>query len=292
MNKKFVIGFVLVILLAFGWYLSKRDTSEGQIVSTSEDIAIEDKKPEIDISNLPTEAINKFQQKLKTELGTELNEEILDFTVDIQNLKTEKLQQNVAKVVNSTLNCYEDHLCDFDMPDEGEYFDASEVPALKTIKRQLQIAVHHKLEIPSDDLLQAVQLPNDTIVELSIDLLLRDRNAPALDRLWTKIEGQEGASFGPVAKKILEKASANQELYYELLEAFIRSLESKDPFTTIEALEAFRGLKIDQSRFEELGRFLCPWRVRADHNWLAAKKNLEEIAKEQGLSFNPNTYCQ
>lgn len=287
--KKIVSAILVLIIAAIIW--SQTTTGPDVLEASEESSPIEkQEKPQDDL--VRTDAWVKFETKIKSIAQNEIPEELLDFAVSIDSLSSEQVKAPVQNVIKSTLDCYEENQCDFEMPEEGEYYDPSEIPALKLLRRQLRIAIELGIDIDESDLLKATTLPNDDVVQSAFTLLIKRHSNIPKKELFDKLEKVEGTAFGQVAAKLLKAIKNDPKTYNELLDAFIRTLEEKDPFTTIEALEAFRGLSIDQSQFEDLTRIMCPWRVRADHNWLAAKKNLEEIGKEQSLTFDSSRICQ
>ncbi|GAB4010020.1 MAG: hypothetical protein Fur0010_01820 [Bdellovibrio sp.] len=288
MKRLFLVLFIGILAVTI-WLLTKREPDNFEAAVETTEIEIKEKFKE---PNIQTEAWDKFSQKIKSISQIEIPEDMLDFSVEIKSLNVDKVRAPLQQVVKSTLDCYEENQCDFEMPEEGEYYDPSEVPALKLLRRQLQIALELGIDIAEDDLFKAITLPNDDVVQSAFTLILRNHNEVSKKDLFAKLEKIDGAAFGPVAKKLLMATKGDSKAYNELLEAFIRTLEEKDPFTTLEALEAFRGLPIDQSQFEDLGKIACAWRVKADHNWKMAVSSLKAIAKEQSLTFDSSRICQ
>jgi len=293
MNKKFLVSLI-VLIVAGTWFFSKeKDKVPSSVEAKFEVIKAEQK---ILLPNVKTPEWDQFSTRLTQKLKeSAINEDLLDFRLSAEQLKAkgsaESLSESLRNVVSTTIKCYQEDECGFEHPPEGEYVDPSEIPALKTLKRQLQLAIELNMDIPTEDLMDSVQLPNDDIREAAFSLLLKKSPRPELNPLFDRVESLEGKSFGPMVKSLLKASLKSPGAFDELFKRFIRTLEEKDPYTAIEALEAFRGLKLEQFQFEELARVFCTWRQKADQNWLAAKKNLEEIAAEQNLSFNSASVC-
>lgn len=291
MNKKLLVSLI-VLIVAGTWFISKEEDQVPSSVETEETQPIE----KVLLPNVKTPEWDQFANRLTLKLKeSAANEELLDFRLSSDQIKShhhiEAIKDSLLNVVSSTLECYKQDECGYEHPPEGEYDDPSEIPAMKTLKRQLTLANELGIDISSEQLLESVQLPNDDVREQAFTLLLRKKDSSELGQLFDQVETLDGKSFGPMMKGLLKSSQADSGAFEELFKRFVRTLEEKDPYTTIEALEAFRAIKITQTQFEDLGRIFCSWRQKADQNWLAAKKNLEEIAIDQKLSFNSQSLC-
>jgi len=291
MNKKFLVS-VIVLIVVGTWFFSKE---ENQVPSPVERVEVQSEE-KILLPNVKTPEWDQFSSRLTQKLKeSEVNDNLLDFSLSAEQLKAKNGPKNIGdslrNIVSTTLQCYKEDECGFEHPPEGEYDDPTEIPALKTLKRQLQLALELGIDIPSEELMESVQLPNDAIRESAFSLLLRKSSQSDLSPLFDKVESLDGKSFGPMMKGLLKASQKSPGAFDELFKRFVRTLEEKDPYTAIEALESFRGLKLEQFQFEDLARVFCSWRQKADQNWLAAKKNLEEIATQQKLSFNSASIC-